>query len=184
MKKSFVIIGFLFAVFMTVLPMAACSVAAGAPEPTATPPHIVVPVTPSDTTGNVAGIAPPPAPLDTPGPYDVSVSISYQITLADGVKNTDPNIIRAARQGMYDWDSAAARLFHYQYAMSHDVLIFEVDQKDANTWRVLFHEKEPNEAAYPTDGYSVVVVEKQASGAYSGVIINPGGPMVRGDETY
>lgn len=61
--------------------------------------------------------------------------------------------------------------------------IFEVDQKDANTWEVRFHEKQAGDAGYP-DGYSLVTVTKQQTGVYVGTIINPGGPMIRGDETY
>jgi hypothetical protein len=118
------------------------------------------------------------------GPYDVSVSIQYFITLDDKVKDTDPNIIRAARQGMFDYDANNAHHAHYAgYSVSYDIDIFKVDQKDAGTWDVRFHEKQTGDAGYP-DGYSLVTVTKQQTGVYVGTIVNPGGPMIRGDETY
>lgn len=42
--------------------------------------------------------------------YDVNVSISYRIILADKVKGVNPNIIKAARQGLYDYDCNNAKI--------------------------------------------------------------------------
>lgn len=179
MKKLFRVLIITFAVLSAIALLASCAAPAAAktlPQAVSTEPA---------ATANTALPAPPPAPTPAPlGPYDVSVSIQYRITLDDSVKNTDPNIIRAARQGMFDYDAGNAHHAHYQgYAVEYDILIFEVDQKDSNTWEVRFREKQPGDAAYP-DGYSFVTVTKQASGVYVGDIINPGGPMSRGDETY
>lgn len=46
-------------------------------------------------------------------------------------------------------------------------------------WEVDFVSKKKENDTYPTIGYSVATVEKQKSGCYKGIIINPGGPNIR-----
>lgn len=117
--------------------------------------------------------------------FDVNVSIHIKVTLDDKVKGVDPNIIRATRQALFDWDCEAAKLRHYNgYSTNHYIYIFDVIEKGNDTWEVRFREKEKESDNYNMVGYKFATVKKQASGSYEGYIVNPGGPMIKGDETY
>ncbi len=117
--------------------------------------------------------------------FDIKVGINYKITLDDKVKAVDTNIIKAARQEIFDYASYNAKFSHYNgYIINNDVYIFEVAETGKYTWEVRFWEKQQDSDYYNKDGYCFATVEKQKSGSFKGYIINPGGPMVRGDETY
>lgn len=162
------------AVLAIVVVLASCTVLAG----------------PAKSVGSPAATSQPtaattPAPEAASGPFDVNVSIVYRITLDDKVKDTDPNIIRAARQAMFDFDSNNAHHAHYRgYSVNYDFEIFEVDKQASDTWEVRFWEKTQDMPDYTRDGYCFATVTKQPSGSYVGSMINPGGLMIRGDETY
>jgi hypothetical protein len=126
--------------------------------------------------------------ITTKASYDINVSIKYKIFLGEKVKKVDTNIIKAARQGLFYNDCSNARFSHYNgYSVSYDVLIFDIKEVGKNAWTVYFKEKQHGQKdyiGYTNGAYSVVNVEKDKSGAYRGYIINPGGPMLRGGETY
>ncbi|MDP4144949.1 MAG: hypothetical protein Q8936_10790 [Bacillota bacterium] len=120
---------------------------------------------------------------NTANSFDVDVKINYKITLDNKVKGVNPNIIKAARQGIFDADIYHARIFHYNRSTSNDIYIFEVNDKGNNTWEILFREKKQTDASYDTNGYSLVTVEKQKSGSFRGYIIGSS-PDIRDDETF
>lgn len=116
--------------------------------------------------------------------FDVDVKISYKITLDDKVKKINSNIIKAARQAIFDSDCGNAKFSHYNYSMEKDIYIFEVNEAGSNIWQVKFWEKAQNEISYNKTGYCSATVEKQKTGSFRGYMVNPGGPCIRGDETY
>lgn len=117
--------------------------------------------------------------------YDINVQINYKVTIDKNLKEIDPNIIRATRQAIFDCDCSNAKFSHYKgFIINNDICIFEVNETGKNTWQVKFWEKTQNTDLYDKDGYCSATVEKQDSGSYKGYVINPGGPMIRGDETY
>ena len=116
--------------------------------------------------------------------FDVNVSIKYKINIADKIKGTSPNIIKATRQAMFDTDCFFAKLNHYNtYTINNDVLIFDVKEKGMDTWEVDFYEKKSDDKEYDTIGYSCATVEKQKDGSYIGTIIHSSPCMPIG-ETY
>jgi hypothetical protein len=116
--------------------------------------------------------------------FDVNVSLKYNINLDDKVKGTNPNIIKATRQAIFDEDCYCAKLEHYNgYSVNNDVLIFDVKEAGTDTWEVDFYEKKLDEKEYDTSGYSVATVEKQKDGSYTGgLTIHP--PFMPAGETY
>lgn len=117
--------------------------------------------------------------------YDINIKISYKVTLDEKIKEINPNIIRATRQAIFDNDCSNAKFFHYNgYVIDNDIYIFEVNETGKYTWQVKFWEKLKNSETYNKSGYCSATVEKTSSGSYKGYIINPGGPAIRGDETY
>ena len=107
------------------------------------------------------------------------VSISYRITFSNKISGVNSDIINAAVQGMFDYESKENNIFKNR---SNDyVLIMNVKKTWWDTWKVDFVSKAKETDAYPTIGYSFVTVEKQKSGNYKGFIINPGGPMIKAD---
>lgn len=104
-----------------------------------------------------------------------NISVSYNITFGDEIKDVTPDIINAAIQGMFDY-----------YCNEHNiainnrntyVLIMSVKKMMVDQWEVHFVIKEKESDTYPTFGYSKVTVEKQKAGGYKGFIINSGGPI-------
>lgn len=116
--------------------------------------------------------------------YNIDVRIHYSITLDDKVKSVNPNIIKATRQAIFNYDSNNAKFSHYKYSRNHDIYIFKVNKIGSNTWIVRYWEKQHSIHKYNKNGYCYVTVEKQKSGSFKGSIINPGGPCIKGDETY
>ncbi len=117
--------------------------------------------------------------------YDINVQINYRVTIDKNIKKINPNIIRATRQAIFDCDCSNAKFSHYNgFIINKDICIFEVNETGKNTWQVKFWEKPKNSDLYDKDGFCSATVEKQDSGSYKGYVINPGGPMIRGDETY
>lgn len=115
--------------------------------------------------------------------FNVNVGIYFSITLDDKVKGVNSNIIRATRQAMFDYYCYYAKFSHYDgYSITGDVVIMDVKETKKDTWQVEFVPKN-GPTNYP-NGYSVVIVEKQKSGSYKGIMPLHGSPMVRGDETY
>lgn len=117
--------------------------------------------------------------------FDINVQINYRVSLDKKIKEINPNIIRATRQAIFDYDCSNAKFSHYNgFIINNDICIFEVNETSKNTWQVKFWEKPQNSDSYIKDGFCFATVEKQDSGSFKGHIINPGGPMIRGDETY
>jgi hypothetical protein len=117
--------------------------------------------------------------------FDINVKISCKVTLDTKVKGTNPDIIKAARQAIFDNDCYFARFSHYNgYTVNNDIYIFEVNKTDNNTWKVKFRMKPHDSDSYDKDGYCLATVEKQKTGSFKGYIVNSGGPMIRADETY
>lgn len=117
--------------------------------------------------------------------FDIHVNISYQITLDDKVKAVNPNIIKATRQAIFDYDCNDAKFYHYNgFSINNDVYIFEVNQTSIRTWEVKFWVKPQNSNSYNKNGYSFATVEEQKSGSFLGSIMNPGGPIIRAGETF
>lgn len=117
--------------------------------------------------------------------YDINVQISYKVTIDKNLKEINPNIIRATRQAIFDCDCSNAKFSHYNgFIRNNDICIFEINETGKNTWQVKFWEKPQNTDLYDKNAYCSATVEKQDSGSYKGYVVNPGGPMVRGDETY
>lgn len=116
--------------------------------------------------------------------YNIDVRIHYSITLDDKVKNVNPNIIKATRQAIFDYDSNNAKFSHYKYSRNNDIYIFKVNKIGSNTWKVKYWVKQHSIDKYNKNGYCFVTVEKQKSGSFKGSIINSGGPCIKGEETY
>lgn len=116
---------------------------------------------------------------------DINVNINYRVTLDDKVKGVNINIIKAARQAIFDYDCSNAKFSHYNgYLIENDVYIFDIAETDKNIWEVKFWEKPQSSDTCNKEGYCFATVEKQKSGSFKGYIVNPGGPLIRGDETY
>ncbi|OPX45061.1 hypothetical protein CLHUN_12930 [Ruminiclostridium hungatei] len=117
--------------------------------------------------------------------FDINVQINYRVTIDKNIKEINPNIIRATRQAIFDYDCSNAKFSHYNgVIINNDICVFEVNETGKNTWQVKFWEKPQNSDLYNKDGFCFATVEKQDSGSYKGYVINPGGPVIRGDETY
>ncbi len=117
--------------------------------------------------------------------FDINVQINYRVTIDKNIKEINPNIVRATRQAVFDYECSNAKFSHYNgFIINHDICIFEVNETGKNTWQVKFWEKPQNSDSYIKDGFCSATVDKQDSGSYKGYVINSGGPMIRGDETY
>lgn len=117
--------------------------------------------------------------------YDINVTINCKITLDDKVKGVNPNIIRATRQALFNYDCNNAMFWHYNgFSRNYYILIFDIKEISKDTWVVKFHQKQNKSDKYDTDGYSFANVVKQKSGVYIGRIDNPGGPKIDYGETY
>lgn len=126
--------------------------------------------------------------------FDVNVSIRYKIILDKKVEKADPNIIRAARQAMFDYDANNARLSHYNgYSVYYDILVLDVIDKGKNAWEVRYRDFQHSDNNFQdgytdlgsyTYPYSVVAVSKKDTGEFVGTLHNPGGPLIRIGETY
>lgn len=71
--------------------------------------------------------------------------------------------------------------------MDNEIPIFDIKERGKDTWEVDFKEKIHTDKGYEdiaSSGYCLATVEKQESGSYHGFIVNPGGPCIKGDETY
>ncbi len=111
-----------------------------------------------------------------------NLKISYNITFTNKISGVNSDIINAATQGMFDYES---KEYHSDKNKINDyVLIMNVKKTGWDTWEVDFVSKEKETDAYPTIGYSFVTVEKQKSGSYKGFIINDGGPMIKVGVTH
>lgn len=116
--------------------------------------------------------------------FDINVNLKYNIHLDDKIKETDPNIIKATRQAIFDLDCYFARLNHYNvYSKNNDVLIFDVKQTGTDTWNVSFYEKKSDEIEYNKIGHLTAIVEKQTDGTYVGSISHSS-PITSTAETY
>lgn len=103
--------------------------------------------------------------------FDISVNLKYNIHLDDKIKGTNPNIIKATRQAIFDSDCYFAKIRHYNgYSINNDVLIFDVKEMGTDEWEVDFYEKKSDEKDYDTIGYLVATVTKQKDGSYEGGI--------------
>jgi hypothetical protein len=117
--------------------------------------------------------------------YDINVTINCKIALDDKVKGVNPNIIRATRQALFNYDCNNAMFWHYNgFTRNYYILIFDVKEISKDTWAVKFHQKQNKSDKYDTDGYSFAMVVKQKSGVFIGRIDNPGGPKIDYGETY
>ena len=117
--------------------------------------------------------------------YDINVSINCKIALDDKVKGVNPNIIRATRQALFNYDCNNAMFWHYNgFSRNYYILIFDVKEISKDTWAVKFHQKQNKSDKYDKDGYSFTNVVKQNSGVFIGRIDNPGGPNIDYGETY
>jgi len=117
--------------------------------------------------------------------FNVDVSIKYRIFLDEKVKNVDPNIIKAARTGIFNSDCDFAKFAHYSgYNTNLDILIYDVKElrKDSD-WQVYYRAKTPDLTAYDDTGYCIVSVSKEKSGRYIGVESHSS-LQVSGDETF
>ena len=110
------------------------------------------------------------------------VSISYRITFSNKISGVNSDIINAAVQGMFDYESKENNIFKNRSKCY--VLIMDAKKTGWYTWEVDFVSKEKETDVYPTIGYSFVTVEKQKSGNYKGFIMNDGGPMIKADITH
>jgi hypothetical protein len=117
--------------------------------------------------------------------FDVNVDLHYKITLDDKVKGTNPNIIKATRQAIFDTDYFFARLQHYNgYSVNNDVLIFDVKEIAQNcAWEVDFRIKKSGTESYNTDFYCRANIIKQKDGSYIGNMFHSSPYMPTG-ETY
>jgi len=114
--------------------------------------------------------------------FNVDVSITYRVFLDDKVKNVDPNIIKAARTGIFNSDCDFAKFVHYNgYFKNLDILIYDVIGSDSD-WEVHYRVKTPDLASYGTN-YSIVYVKKEKSGSYTGIMNRPS-TFVPADETF
>ncbi|WP_026884724.1 hypothetical protein [Clostridium akagii] len=105
------------------------------------------------------------------------ISISYRITFLNKISGVNSDIINAAVQGMFDYESKEDNIFKNR---SNDyVLIMDAKKTWWDTWKVYFVSKEKETDTYPSIGYSFVTVQKQKSGDYKGFIINSGGPIIK-----
>ncbi|MHC6180289.1 hypothetical protein ACYUJ6_10605 [Clostridium sp. JNZ X4-2] len=85
--------------------------------------------------------------------FDISVSINYKITIDDNIKKTNPNIIKATKQAIFDTDCYFAKLQHYnRYFKDNDIFIFNVKKTGENTWEVDFKEKKSGTKLLPVNG--------------------------------
>lgn len=101
--------------------------------------------------------------------FDINVSLKYNIHIDDKIKETDPNIIKATRQAIFNTACDFAESNNYNgYAINNDILIFNVIKKGNDTWEVDFYEKKSDENEYNKIGYSFAIVEKQDDGSYKG----------------
>jgi hypothetical protein len=110
------------------------------------------------------------------GTFDVSVQINIKVILNEKVKDTNPNIVRAARQALFTMYCDRAKFSHYNnYNINDTMKISEVIAKGNAEWEVRFNETE--------NSYSFVTVNKQKGGNYVGSIVygNPFEPL---GETY
>lgn len=120
--------------------------------------------------------------IDTSGIYDVNVSIQINITLEDKVKNTDPNIIKAARTALVNYYIGIGKYSHYKFSIKEPVDIFDVIKYGDRAWEVRYRLKNKPEL-YNNNSYSSISVEKLATGSYVGSISHSS-PNDRGDVTY
>lgn len=120
--------------------------------------------------------------------FDINVSIKYKVEVDEKLKGINPNIIKATRQAIFDYDSSNAKFFHYKrFNMDNQILIFDIKERGKDTWEVGYKEKIHTDKGYEdctSSGYCFATVEKQKSGSYYGYIVNSGGPCIKGDETY
>lgn len=111
--------------------------------------------------------------------FDVSVDINIKVNLSDNVKNVNPNIIKAARAALFGLYRDSAKFAHYnEYKVNEQMNIFEVKEAGKDVWEVRFHGKDND-----GPGYSLVTVNKEASGSYVGYI-HHSSPLIKGDETF
>lgn len=173
----------IIAVFCMVLIFVSACASANAPPAGGSSTVIIQPM---DTQASAAPKTTPPAADAQSGDYDINVRLEYHISLDKSVEGTDPAIVRALRQALFDNDCQNAMFLHYNgYVKNEDVLVFQVDKTGDNTWEVRFREKEHADNTYfESDSYSFATVTKQESGKYIGEIVNPGGPMIDAGETY
>lgn len=121
--------------------------------------------------------------IDTSGPYDVNVSVQINITLEDKVKNTDPNIIKAARTALLNYYIGIGKYPHYKFSIKDQVDIFDVIKYGDRSWEVRYRLKNKPELYNNNTFYSSISVEKLATGSYVGSISHSS-PRDRGDVTY
>jgi len=101
--------------------------------------------------------------------FDINVSLKYTIHIDDKIKGTNPNIIKATRQAIFNADCDFAESNNYNgYTVNNDILIFNVIEKGTDIWEVDFYEKKSDENEYNKIGYSFAIVEKQKDGSYKG----------------
>lgn len=116
--------------------------------------------------------------------YDVDVSIKYKVELEDKVKNTNPNIIKAAREAIFLTDCEFSKLQHYNgYRRQGFIDIFEVIEDGNNSWEVRYRVKEKESDKYDGQFYCSAFVEKQETGSYKGFIVHSW-PADFGNETF
>lgn len=118
--------------------------------------------------------------------FDVNVSINYKISITPNLKGVNPNIIKAARQGLFDWDCDNAKYFHYNgYSKNEEILIFDVVKINDISWGVHFWVKEKGEKDFSRNKneYSAARVDKQKDGSYKGYVFSSK-PAQRVGETY
>jgi len=115
-------------------------------------------------------------------------SVKYEIDIDKDLNNTNPNIAKAVRQALFDYDCSNAKYFHYYgYHMDYIILIYDVKKIAVNKWGVSFKEKIHTAKGYEDTadkGSCYVTVTKQKSGMYTGYMFNPGGPAGSESETY
>ena len=106
-------------------------------------------------------------------------SVKYEIDVDQSLKDINPNIIKAVRQALFDYDCSNAKYFHYYgYHMDYKILIFDIKKIDVNKWGVSFREKTHTAKGYvdtAEKGYCYITVTKQKSGNYNGYMFNPSG---------
>jgi hypothetical protein len=120
-------------------------------------------------------------PVDkTTNDLNIKTIVNINVSIDDKLKGMDLNIFKAARTALFNFENEIASYYNYKQSVNEYVIFYDVIDHGDKHWEVRYRTKENESDSYQQDGYSMVNVEQDKSGHFSGYIIHSSPAQIAG----
>jgi hypothetical protein len=103
---------------------------------------------------------------------NIKTTVNINVSIDEKLKGMNLNIIKAARTALFNFENEMASYYNYKLSVTEYVIFYEVIEHGDKHWEVRYRTKENESDSFQLDGYSMVNVEQDKSGHFSGYIFH------------